>query len=152
MFFLAKCCCFKENRYPGPKGENTCFCKGIWADIFIRQAVLLCLLMLCLFLSCEKPPVDRIIRAEKALQEAHNIKARLYAADSYEKADKALTQARYFVKIKKYREAVESADLAILYARQSIDLVSARERKIREPDDGSARRNGRETWRVQTNH
>jgi hypothetical protein len=78
-----------------------------------------------LLLSCEKPPVEPIIRAEKTLQEARNGKAHLYAARLYEKAEKALMQSKYFVKVKKYKEAADSAALATLYARQSIGLVPA---------------------------
>ncbi len=93
--------------------------------LYRASSAFACLLILCSFLSCEKPPVEPIIHAEKALQEAHNNKARIYAAVPYEKADKALIQSRNFVKVKKYKEAAESAALATRYARQSIDLVPA---------------------------
>lgn len=93
--------------------------------IFLSRGTLVCLLMLCLFLSCEKPPVEPIIGAEKVLEEAHNVKANLYAARPYEMAEKALMQSKLFVKAKKYKEAADSAALATLYARQSIGLVPA---------------------------
>lgn len=82
-----------------------------------------CLLVLCFLPSCEKPPVESIIRAEKTLQEARDIKADRYAPIPYKKADKALAEAKNFVKARRYKDAAGSAELATRYARQSIDLV-----------------------------
>lgn len=102
--------------------------------LFAIRSAVLCGLMLCFLASCDKPPVDAIINAEKTLQQARDGKAGLYAAAQYEKADKALKEARNLVKARKYKEAAESAGLATRYARQSIDLVpSGRERYV----DGS---------------
>ena len=58
-----------------------------------RGTVVFLLMLSLLLLSCEKPPVEPIIRAEKTLQEARNGKAHLYAARLYEKAEKALMQS-----------------------------------------------------------
>ena len=90
----------------------------------VARGIIAFLTMLFLLPSCEKPPVDDMIRAEKSLKEARDAGAGRYAPVRFGKADEALARARHLIKSKQYKEAAGSAKLAEGYARQSIDLVT----------------------------
>lgn len=89
----------------------------------VARGIIAFLTMLFLLPSCEKPPVDDMIRAEKSLKEARDVGADRYAPVRFGKADETLARARHLIKSKQYKEAAGSAKLAEGYARQSIDLV-----------------------------
>lgn len=98
-------------------------------------AILAYALVFGLLVSCEKPPVDQIIGAEKTIREANDNKAHLYAPDLYKKADDELARAKNFVRMKKYQDAARSAELSVRYARQSMDLAPMGRERYKELAD-----------------
>lgn len=97
----------------------------------VVRGMIACLVMFFFLPSCEKPPVDDVIRAEKALKEARDAGAGRYAPAQFGKADEALARARHLIKSKQYKEAAGSSKLAEGYARQSIDLVPTAKEEYR---------------------
>ena len=59
----------------------------------VARGIIAFLTMLFLLPSCEKPPVDDMIRAEKSLKEARDAGAGRYAPVRFGKADEALARA-----------------------------------------------------------
>jgi hypothetical protein len=82
-------------------------------------------------------PGDQIIGAEKAVREANDNKAHLYAPVLYEKANDELARAKNLVRMKKYQDAARSAELSVRYARQSMDLAPMERERYRELADAA---------------
>ncbi len=98
----------------------------------MARCIIACLAVLFFLLSCEKPPVDDVIRAEKALKEARDAGADRYAPVQFGKADEALAGARHLIRSKQYKEAAGSAKLAEGYARQAADHVPVAKEEYRK--------------------
>ncbi len=76
------------------------------------------------FLSgCAKPPTQEIESADKAVAEAKQKGADLYAQDVFAKAEEALKKAKSLVDEKKYQEAKSSAEEALSLAQQSMAMI-----------------------------
>lgn len=98
----------------------------------MARCIIACLVILFFLPSCEKPPVDDVIRAEKALKEARDAGAGRYATVQFGKADEALARARHLIRSKQYKEAARSAKLAEGYARQAADHVPMAKEEYRK--------------------
>jgi len=83
------------------------------------------------FTGCEKPPTDKLIRAEKAIDEAKQREADLYAGDVVLQAEQALQKAKDFVAVKKYAEAKKVADDAVQLAKEASFLTEHNKTKIK---------------------
>ncbi|MBM4128903.1 MAG: DUF4398 domain-containing protein, partial [Nitrospira sp.] len=72
---------------------------------------------------CAKPPTQEIENAEKAVAEAKQKEADLYAKDIFSKAEDALKKAKEYVAVKKYTEAKKEAANAVGFSQQAIAMV-----------------------------
>jgi hypothetical protein len=86
-------------------------------------AVLVLMLSITIFSSCAKPPTEELAQAEKAIEEAKQKEADLYAQDLFLKAQDSLKKARDLVVAKKYNEAKKAAEEAANFAKQAIPLA-----------------------------
>ena len=80
-------------------------------------AVLILMVSLTIFSSCGKPPTEELAQAEKAVQEAKEKGADLYATELFREAENALLQAKAFARARGTydagkKKAVEAANLA----------------------------------------
>jgi hypothetical protein len=80
-------------------------------------AVLILMVSVTIFSSCGKPPTEELAQAEKAIQEAKEKGADLYATDLFKEAENALMQAKAFARARGTydagrKKAVEAANLA----------------------------------------
>ena len=100
------------------------------------------LLIVCahffIFLGCEKPPTDVIIRAERMIEAAQNVQADAYAPETFLSAEKAIKKARDHVASKEYGRAKESAMEAAQFAQEAIVLARAEKTRLREEADKMA--------------
>ena len=79
--------------------------------------VLILMVSLTIFSSCGKPPTEELAQAEKAVQEAKEKGADLYATELFREAENALLQAKAFARARGTydagkKKAVEAANLA----------------------------------------
>lgn len=89
-------------------------------------------LFVLLIAGCTQPPTQEIAEAEKALEEAKQKEAHLYAPDIYKKAEESLKNAKDLVVNKQYKEAKKAAEETIQFARQAIKMVEPRKTKIKK--------------------
>jgi len=84
------------------------------------------------FLSgCAKPPTQEIERADKAVAEAKQKGADLYAQDVLAKAEESLKQAHAHVAEKKYKEAKAAAEEAMKIAEQAVSMIEPNKAKMK---------------------
>jgi hypothetical protein len=96
-----------------------------------RFAVLILMVSITIFSSCAKPPVQELAQAEKAIEEAKQKEADLYAQDLFLKAQDSLKKAKDLVTSKKYDEAKKAAEEAANFAKQAIPLVEQNKAKMK---------------------
>jgi hypothetical protein len=84
-----------------------------------------------LFSSCAKPPTEELAQAEKAIDEAKQKEADLYAQDLFLKAQDNLKKAKDLVAAKKYDEAKKAAEEAANFAKQAIPLAEQNKAKVK---------------------
>jgi len=94
-------------------------------------AVLVLMLSITIFSSCAKPPTEELAQAEKAIEEAKQKEADLYAQDLFLKAQDSLKKARDLVVVKKYDEAKKAAEEAANFAKQAIPLAEQNKTKMK---------------------
>jgi hypothetical protein len=98
------------------------------------QRVMIVLTLWCILLvtgSCEKPPTEEFIRAERTLGEAYKYKAHLYSPDFCRKAEDSLQRARSLVKGGQYKDARKEALRATTYAQQALASVETSREEYR---------------------
>lgn len=88
-----------------------------------------------IFSSCAKPPTEELAQAEKAIDEAKQKEADLYAQDLFLKAQDSLKKAKDLVAAKKYDEAKKAAGEAVNFAKQAIPLVEQNKAKVKEESE-----------------
>jgi hypothetical protein len=96
-----------------------------------RFAVLILMVSITIFSSCAKPPTQELAQAEKAIEEAKQKEADLYAQDLFLKAQDSLKKAKDLVTSKKYDEAKKAAEEAANFAKQAIPLVEQNKAKMK---------------------
>jgi len=94
-------------------------------------AVLILMVSITIFSSCAKPPTEELAQAEKAIDEAKQKEADLYAQDLFLKAQDSLKKAKDLVTAKKYAEAKKAAEEAANFAKQAIPLVEQNKAKVK---------------------
>jgi hypothetical protein len=94
-------------------------------------AVLILMVSITIFSSCAKPPTEELAQAEKAIEEAKQKEADLYAQDLFLKAQDSLKKAKDLVAAKKYDEAKKTAEEAANFAKQAIPLVEQNKAKMK---------------------
>jgi aromatic ring-opening dioxygenase LigB subunit len=94
-------------------------------------AVLILMVSITIFSSCAKPPTEELAQAEKAIEEAKQKEADLYAQDLFLKAQDSLKKAKDLVTAKKYDEAKKAAEEAANFAKQAIPLVEQNKAKMK---------------------
>jgi tetratricopeptide (TPR) repeat protein len=94
-------------------------------------AVLILMVSITIVSSCAKPPTEELAQAEKAIGEAKQKEADLYAQDLFLKAQDSLKKAKDLVAAKKYDEAKKAAEEAANFAKQAIPLVEQNKAKVK---------------------
>lgn len=94
-------------------------------------AVLILMVSIVIFSSCAKPPTEELAQAEKAIEEAKQKEADLYAQDLFLKAQDSLKKAKDLVAAKKYDEAKKAAEEASNFAKQAVPLVEQNKAKMK---------------------
>jgi len=94
-------------------------------------AVLILMVSIAIFSSCAKPPTEELAQAEKAIEEAKQKEADLYAQDLFLRAQDSLKKAQDLVVAKKYDEAKKAAEEAANFAKQAIPLVEQNKAKVK---------------------
>lgn len=84
---------------------------------------------------CAKPPTKEIESAEKAVIEAKQKEADLYAEDIFKKAEESLKKAKDFVAEKKYKDAKNAAEETINLAQQSVSMVEPNKVKMKDDSE-----------------
>jgi hypothetical protein len=94
-------------------------------------AVFILMIAITIFSSCAKPPTEELTLAQKAIDEAKQKEADLYAQDLFMKAQDSLKKAKDLVAAKKYDEAKKAAEEAANFAKQAIALVEQNKAKMK---------------------
>jgi predicted S18 family serine protease len=81
--------------------------------------------------ACAKPPTQEITQAEKAIEEATQKEAGLYAQDLLQKAQDSLKKAKDLVTQKKYDDAKKAAEEAANFAKQAIPAAEQNKAKLK---------------------
>ena len=96
---------------------------------------LLCVLVAFSFvmvMGCASPPTEEMAKADKAIAEAKEKEANLYAQDALKKAEDAFKKAKDQVAAKQYKEAKQAAIDTVALAQQAIAGVEAGQAKMKE--------------------
>lgn len=96
-----------------------------------RFLVLVIILSFALLVGCAKPPAKEMESAGKAVEEAKQKEADLYAEDAFKKAGESLKKAKDFVAVKKYKEAKTAAEETTKLAQEAISLVEPNKTKMK---------------------
>lgn len=102
--------------------------KIIW---LIPPVVILFIIILLLLIGREKPPLQEMQQAERAVAEAKQKEADLYAPDIFSKAEESLKRARDLLEEKRYEEAKKAAEETTDLARQAISQVEPNKLKMK---------------------
>jgi len=88
--------------------------------------VLLVTLIIQVFIfGCSKPPTEEMIKAEKALEQAKQKEADIYALDIYNKIEETYKKAKELVSAKRYEDARTVANEVPQLAHQAISLAES---------------------------
>ncbi len=85
-----------------------------------------------LIMGCAQPPTEEMAKADKAVAEAKEKEANLYAVDAFKKAEDAFKKAKDQVAAKQYKEAKQVAIDTVALAQQAIAGVEAGKAKMKE--------------------
>jgi hypothetical protein len=110
------------------KRKETTMSKKIFAFI---SPVLVFVLITILLTGCAKPPTQEMANAEKAVSEAMQKEANIYAADIFSKAEESLKMAKDLLAQKKYKEAKKAAEDAVALSQQAVSQVEANKSKMK---------------------
>lgn len=89
------------------------------------------IISLGLIVGCAQPPTKELESAEKALADAKQKEADLYAQDIFSKADGALKKGKELVTAKNYKEAKTALDEALKLAQQAVQAVEPNKAKMK---------------------
>jgi hypothetical protein len=93
---------------------------------------------LMLATGCSKPPTEEMAKAEKAVEEAKQKEAPLYAEDAFKKAEDSLKKAKDQVAAKAYKEAKQAAIETETLAQQAVAAVEAGKAKMKAEAEKNA--------------
>jgi hypothetical protein len=99
---------------------------------FYGCLILVLTLSITLLSGCAKPPTKEVENAEKAIAEAKQIEAALYAQDIFTEAEDSLKKAKDLIAVKKYKKAKTAAEEAAKFAQQAISIVEPNKTKMKE--------------------
>ncbi len=88
------------------------------------------ILIFGILIGCAKPPTEEMIRAEKAVDEARQKEAHLYAPELFAKTEESFAKARDLVSARKYEEAAAEAAETYRLAGQAETLSEVNRAKI----------------------
>ena len=94
--------------------------------------VFIALLSLSMLAGCAKPPTQEVERAEKAIADAKQKEADLYARDEFRKAEETLKKATELIAVKKYKEAKAAAEESANSALMAVSLVEMNKAAMKE--------------------
>jgi hypothetical protein len=115
----------------GDKQQNSggkTMLKKLNHPIFVALVLMVSITM---FSSCAKPPTEELAQAEKAIEEAKQKEADIYAQDLFGKAQDSLKKAKDLVTAKKYDEAKKAAEEASNFAKQAVPLAEQNRAKMK---------------------
>jgi hypothetical protein len=115
------------------KRKETTMWKTICA--FISPLLVLGLIIIPLTGCGEKPPTQEISNAEKAISEAMQKEANIYAPDIFAKAEESLKMAKDLLAQKKYKEAKKAAEDTVALSQQAISQVEPGKSKMKAEID-----------------
>lgn len=98
--------------------------------LYFRRLFVVLILQVFLF-GCSKPPTEEMIKAEKALEQAKQKEADIYAQDVYNKTEKTYKKAKELVSAKSYKEAGAVAKEVPLFAQQAIALSESNRQTLK---------------------
>jgi hypothetical protein len=98
---------------------------------FFRFLIALLIVTFALFTGCAKPPTEEMSKAEKAVEDAKQKEAPVYAPEQFAKADESLKKAKELVTAKKYKEAKQAAMEIEGLAQQAIAGVEPTKAKMK---------------------
>jgi hypothetical protein len=88
-------------------------------------------LVILLLAGREKPPTQEMTNAEKAIAEAKQKEASIYAPDIFSKAEESMKKAKDLTREKKYKEAKKAAEDTINLAKQAVSQVEPNKAKMK---------------------
>jgi len=88
-------------------------------------------LIITLVTGCAKAPTQEISNAEKAVSEAMQKEANIYAPEIFSKAQESLKMAKDLLAQKKYKEAKKAAEDAVALSQQAISQVEPSKSKMK---------------------
>ena len=99
----------------------------------ILAKILVCILILSIstLSGCAKPPTQEMEKAEKAVADAKQKDADVYAPELFAKAEDSLKKAKEFISGKKYKEAKEAAEQTATLAQQAISQADSTKAKMK---------------------
>jgi hypothetical protein len=92
-------------------------------------------LIITLLVGCAKAPTQEISNAEKAVSEAMQKEANIYAPEIFSKAQESLKMAKDLLAQKKYKEAKKAAEDAVALSQQAVSQVEANKSKMKAETD-----------------
>ena len=92
-------------------------------------------LIITLLTGCAKAPTQEISNAEKAVSEAMQKEANIYAPEIFSKAQESLKMAKDLLGQKKYKEAKKAAEDAVALSQQAVSQVEANKSKMKAETD-----------------
>jgi hypothetical protein len=98
--------------------------------IFLPVLVFLLIASFTIITGCSKPPTQEIAKAEKAVDEAKQKEADIYASDIFKSAEESLKKAKEFVINKSYKEAKQAAEETVMTVQRAIVLVETNKVKM----------------------
>lgn len=99
--------------------------------IWLIPPVVILFIIILLLIGREKPPLQEMQQAERAVAEAKQKEADLYAPDIFSKAEESLKRARDLLGEKRYEEAKKAAEETTDFARQAISQVEPNKLKMK---------------------
>lgn len=103
-----------------------------------------------LLFGCARPPTEEMIKAEKAVDEAREKEAGIYAQDIFRMAEESFIRAKEFIAARKYNEARQIAIETAQLARQAVTIAEINKEEQRrriealQHEAGKLRRDARE--------
>ena len=99
--------------------------------LWLIPVVVILIILLFLLFGREKPPTQELANAEKAVAEAKEKEADIYAQDLFSKAEDRLKRAKDLNLEKKYKEAKKAAEETVALAREAMTQGEANKAKMK---------------------
>lgn len=99
---------------------------------FHRKAIFILLICHAVFFGCAKPPTEDMIKAEKAIEDARQKEADVYAKELFRSAKESYAQAKELVSVRNYEEARQVAIDTVQIAEQAGTVAEVNREKKRQ--------------------